>query len=118
VRSIGSNKPTSTMSNMSNLATPATKTATTTTNVTSHYPPFVADILSLAKQNDDLKEINTADHTQVVMMSLKPGEDIGLEVHKKIDQILIFVQGTGEAIIGGQMMTLYYQERTCHCGRF
>jgi len=52
------------------------------------------------------------------MMSLKPGEDIGLEVHKKIDQILIFVQGTGEAIIGGQMMTLHYQERTCHCDRF
>jgi mannose-6-phosphate isomerase-like protein (cupin superfamily) len=91
----GSNK---TMSNMSNLAAP-----TTTTNVTSHYPPFVADILSLAKQNNNFrKEINTADHTQVVLMSLKPGEDIGLEVHKKIDQILIFVQGTGEAIIGGQ----------------
>ena len=35
-------------------------------------------------------------------MSLKPGEDIGLEVHKKIDQLLIFVQGTGEANIGGQ----------------
>jgi mannose-6-phosphate isomerase-like protein (cupin superfamily) len=95
----GSNKSTNTMSNMSNLATPATKTATTT-NVTSHYPPFVADILSLVKQNNNFrKEINTADHAQVVLMSLK---DIGLEVHKKIDQILIFVQGTGEAIIGGQ----------------
>ena len=35
-------------------------------------------------------------------MSLKPGEDIGLEVHKKIDQILIFVQGSGEAVIGGK----------------
>jgi mannose-6-phosphate isomerase-like protein (cupin superfamily) len=99
----GSNKTSNTMSNMSNLATPATTTATTVTNVTSHYPPFVTDILSLAKQNNNFrKEINTADHTQVVLMSLKPGEDIGLEVHKKIDQILIFVQGTGEAIIGGQ----------------
>jgi mannose-6-phosphate isomerase-like protein (cupin superfamily) len=92
----GSNKTSYTMSNMSNLAAPAT-------NVTSHYPPFVTDILSLAKQNNNFrKEINTADHTQVVVMSLKPGEDIGLEVHKKIDQILVFVQGTGEAIIGGQ----------------
>ena len=91
----GSNK---TMSNMSNLATPAT-----TTNVTSHYPPFVTGIISLAKQNNNFrKEIKTADHTQVVLMSLKPGEDIGLEVHKKIDQILIFVQGTGEGITGGQ----------------
>jgi mannose-6-phosphate isomerase-like protein (cupin superfamily) len=90
----GTNK---TMSNMSNLASPAT------TNVTSHYPPFVTDIISLAKQNNDFrKEINTADHTQVVLMSLKPREDIGLEVHKKIDQILVFVQGRGEGIIGGQ----------------
>ena len=32
-------------------------------------------------------------------MSLKPGEDIGLEVHKTIDQILVFVQGSGEANI-------------------
>jgi mannose-6-phosphate isomerase-like protein (cupin superfamily) len=102
----GSNKTTNTMSNMSNLAAPANKTATTT-NVTSHYPPFVTDILSLAKQNNNFrKEINTADHTQVVLMSLKPGEDIGLEVHKKIDQILIFVQGTGEAIIGGQKFAI------------
>jgi mannose-6-phosphate isomerase-like protein (cupin superfamily) len=97
-----SNKTTNTMSNMSNLAAPTTKTATTT-NVTSHYPPFVADILSLVKQNNNFrKEINTADHTQVVLMSLKPGEDIGLEVHKKIDQILVFVQGSGEAIIVGK----------------
>ena len=100
----GSNKTTNTMSNMSNLAAPTTKTVTTTAiNVTSHYPPFVTDILSLAKQNNNFrKEINSADHTQVVLMSLKPREDIGLEVHKKIDQILVFVQGTGEAIIGGQ----------------
>jgi mannose-6-phosphate isomerase-like protein (cupin superfamily) len=65
--------------------------------------PFVQDIISLAKQNTNFRqEIKTANHTQVVLMSLKPGEDIGLEVHKKIDQLLIFVQGTGEANIGGQ----------------
>jgi mannose-6-phosphate isomerase-like protein (cupin superfamily) len=86
---------------MSNLTTYATSTATTT-NVISHAP-FVADIISLAKQNNNFRqEIKTASNTQVVLMSLKPGEDIGLEVHKKIDQILIFVQGTGEGIIGGQ----------------
>jgi mannose-6-phosphate isomerase-like protein (cupin superfamily) len=65
--------------------------------------PFVQDIISLAKQNTNFRqEIKTANHTQVVLMSLKPGEDIGLEVHNKIDQLLIFVQGTGEANIGGQ----------------
>jgi mannose-6-phosphate isomerase-like protein (cupin superfamily) len=48
------------------------------------------------------KEIKTANHTQVVLVSLKPGEDIGLEVHKKIDQLLVFVQNKGEANINGQ----------------
>ena len=73
-------------------------------NVSSNtIAPFVKDIISLAKQNNNFRqEIKTANHTQVVLMSLKPGEDIGLEVHKKIDQLLIFVQGTGEANIGGQ----------------
>ena len=39
-------------------------------------------------------------------MSLKPGEDIGLEVHKKIDQLLISVQGTGEANINDQKIPI------------
>ena len=39
-------------------------------------------------------------------MSLKPGEDIGLEVHKKIDQLLMFVQGTGEGNINGQKIPI------------
>ena len=39
-------------------------------------------------------------------MSLKPGEDIGLEIHKNIDQILVFVQGNGEANINGQNSTI------------
>jgi len=60
---------------------------------------FNQDIISLAKQNSFFrKEVITGPHSQVVLMSLLPGEDIGEEVHK-VDQILIFVQGTGQAII-------------------
>lgn len=98
-----------TMSNMSNQssspATTSAMTPATTTNATSRNitAPFVTDIISLAKQNNNFRqEIKTANNSQVVLMSLKPGEDIGLEVHKKIDQILIFVQGTGEGNVGGQ----------------
>jgi mannose-6-phosphate isomerase-like protein (cupin superfamily) len=65
--------------------------------------PFVKNILQMAKENTNYRqEIKTANHTQVVLMSLKPGEDIGMEVHKTIDQILVFVQGSGEANISGQ----------------
>ena len=68
------------MSNMSNLAIPAT-----TTNVTSHYPPFVTDIISLAKQNNNFrKEIKTADHTQVVLMSIKPGKILASRSIRKL----------------------------------
>ncbi len=83
---------------------------TTSSNATSPInlsKTPVVDIVSLAKQNTFFrKEIMTADHTQVVLMSLKPGEDIGLEVHKKIDQILVFVQGSGEANITGKKIPI------------
>ena len=55
--------------------------------------PFVKNIVTLAKENTNFRqEIKTANHTQVVLMSLKPGEDIGLEVHKTIDQILVLIR--------------------------
>lgn len=89
-----------TMSDISNQpSSPATATATTTNATT----PFVVDIISLAKQNNNFRqEIKTANHTQLVLMNVKPGEDIGMEIHKYIDQILVFVQGNGEANINGQ----------------
>ena len=107
-----SNNVGNTMSNIQNQSSsPATATAIkTTTNATSssnNTSQFVVDIISLAKQNNNFREeIKTAQHTQVVLMSLKPGEDIGLEVHKKIDQLLIFVQGTGEANINDQKISI------------
>ncbi len=93
-------------------ATSATNTTTSSSSSNATSPinlskTPVVDIVSLAKQNTFFrKEIMTADHTQVVLMSLKPGEDIGLEVHKKIDQILVFVQGSGEANITGKKIPI------------
>ena len=64
---------------------------------------LIVDIMSLARANTCYREeFKTANHTQVVLMSLKPGEEIGLEVHRKIDQLLVFVQGSGMANISGQ----------------
>lgn len=59
------------------------------------------DILELTKQNDWFrKEVITGEHSQVMLMCIKPGEEIGEEVHA-VDQTLVFVCGTGEAIIEG-----------------
>lgn len=63
---------------------------------------FNKNIIELARSNSNYrKEIVTGKHSQVVLMSLLPGQEIGQEVHK-VDQMLIFVEGTGKAIINGQ----------------
>lgn len=37
--------------------------------------------------------------SQVTLMSIPPGGEVGLETHTDTDQILIFVAGTGKAVI-------------------
>lgn len=41
------------------------------------------------------KELYTTDRSQVVVMSVEPGDDVGLETHD-LDQVLVFVSGQGE----------------------
>jgi mannose-6-phosphate isomerase-like protein (cupin superfamily) len=45
------------------------------------------------------KVLYTAANCQLVLMSLKPGEDIGSEVHEENDQFFRFEQGSGKVII-------------------
>jgi mannose-6-phosphate isomerase-like protein (cupin superfamily) len=64
---------------------------------------FNKDIIKLATENDNFREVLfTTELSQLVLMSLKPGEDIGEETHEGIDQVLTFVSGTGEAVIEGE----------------
>ncbi len=59
---------------------------------------FHQNIIELAGQNENFRQVlKTGRHSQVVLMSLLPGEDIGNEVHETVDQILIFVEGNGTA---------------------
>jgi mannose-6-phosphate isomerase-like protein (cupin superfamily) len=67
---------------------------------------FHADIVRMAKNNTHFRHVlATANHSQVVLMSLLPHEDIGIETHD-VDQTLIFVEGKGIALINGQQYTL------------
>jgi mannose-6-phosphate isomerase-like protein (cupin superfamily) len=62
---------------------------------------FNKNIIELSLQNDHFrKEVITGTHSQIVLMSLLPNEEIGKEIHK-VDQILVIVQGTGKAILNG-----------------
>ena len=62
---------------------------------------FVQDIEDLAVKNNDFRRVlYTAKHCQLVLMALKPKEEIGAEVHK-LDQFFRVEEGTGEAILDG-----------------
>jgi mannose-6-phosphate isomerase-like protein (cupin superfamily) len=60
---------------------------------------------SLEKQtvaNKDFRRVlYTGKHSQLVLMSLKPGEEIGLETHNHIDQFFRFEKGEGKVVING-----------------
>ena len=47
------------------------------------------------------KVLYTGKHLQLVLMTLKPGEDIGAEIHPENDQFFRFESGTGKCIIDG-----------------
>jgi mannose-6-phosphate isomerase-like protein (cupin superfamily) len=46
------------------------------------------------------KVLYTGEHMQLVLMSLKPNEDIGSEIHTENDQFFRFEKGNGKVIIG------------------
>ncbi len=61
------------------------------------------DVIRLARENDDFRrEVATAELSQVVVMTIPPGGEIGAEVHEGIDQLLLFVEGEAEAIVGDE----------------
>jgi mannose-6-phosphate isomerase-like protein (cupin superfamily) len=62
---------------------------------------WVGDIEKETKGNDTFRTVLwTGDHSQLTVMSLAPGEDIGLEKHDGIDQFLRIEQGRGRAEFG------------------
>lgn len=62
---------------------------------------FVQDIEGLAVENSNFRRVlYTAKHCQLVVMALKPNEEIGAEIHK-LDQFFRVEAGTGEAVLDG-----------------
>lgn len=53
------------------------------------------------KNNFFRKVLQTTKHTQLVVMSLKPLEDIGAEVHDSVDQFIRIEKGSGKLILDG-----------------
>ncbi|MED5100747.1 cupin domain-containing protein [Niallia circulans] len=63
--------------------------------------PFVININQAAKQNNTYRDtIWTGSHLQVTLMSIDVGDDIGLEIHPKVDQFLRIEEGQGLVQMG------------------
>jgi mannose-6-phosphate isomerase-like protein (cupin superfamily) len=59
-------------------------------------------IATVAEQHSDFRRVLwTGKHSQLVIMTVPPGGEIGEEVHE-VDQILSFVSGVGEAVVSGE----------------
>lgn len=63
---------------------------------------FITHIVEEARKNQDFRRVlATGQHSQVVLMSIPVGGEIGEETHEHVDQTLVFVSGEGEAILDG-----------------
>ena len=63
---------------------------------------YVTHLEREAKKNADFRHVlYTGKHSQLVLMSLKPGEEIGEETHETHDQFFRFESGEGKVIIDG-----------------
>jgi mannose-6-phosphate isomerase-like protein (cupin superfamily) len=63
---------------------------------------YIDNIEKLTLENENFRKVlYTGKHSQLVLMSLKPNEDIGLEVHPNVDQFFRIEKGQGKVIIDG-----------------
>jgi mannose-6-phosphate isomerase-like protein (cupin superfamily) len=61
------------------------------------------EIAKTAEQSADFRRVLwTGQHTQLVIMTIPPDGEIGVETHDENDQILSFVSGLGKAVVDGQ----------------
>ena len=63
---------------------------------------FIKNIEKLTKENSNFREVlYTGKYSQLVLMSLKPMEEIGMEVHEDTDQFFRVDSGEGKVILDG-----------------
>ena len=64
---------------------------------------YCDDVMKATIANDDFRRVlYTGKHLQLVLMTLRPGEEIGAEVHEDRDQFFRFEEGEGTVDIDGK----------------
>lgn len=63
---------------------------------------YIVNIEKATKENNNFRKVlYTAKHSQLVVMSLRPKEDIGEEAHQELDQFIRIEEGEGLIVIDG-----------------
>lgn len=63
---------------------------------------FCENIENMTVENENFRKVlYTGEHSQLVLMALQAGEEIGMEVHTDNDQFFRFEEGEGKVIIDG-----------------
>lgn len=74
--------------------------------------PFVINIDRAARKNNNFRTaLWTGSHLQLTLMSIRVGEDIGLENHPNLDQFIRIEQGMGLVKMGGDKDNLNFQKK-------
>lgn len=74
--------------------------------------PFVVNIEEATIQNNNFRTaLWTGKHLQVTLMSIEPGEDIGLEIHPTVDQFIRIEEGEGLVRMGNRKDRLDFKKR-------
>lgn len=69
----------------------------------SRIMSFHTNIVKAAAENEDFRHVLfTGAKSQLVVMSIPPGGEVGAETHEHVEQILYFQSGTGEALLDGK----------------
>ncbi|MBA2247658.1 MAG: cupin domain-containing protein [Chloroflexia bacterium] len=70
-------------------------------------PGYSTNIESDTLANENFRQVLfTGAHSQLVLMTLQPGDEIGTETHDDRDQFFRIEAGTGEAIVAGETFPL------------
>jgi mannose-6-phosphate isomerase-like protein (cupin superfamily) len=68
---------------------------------------YVTNIEAATLENEDFRRVlYTAERSQLVVMCIPPGGDIGEEVHEDVDQFIRIEEGEGESVLDGESCPL------------
>jgi mannose-6-phosphate isomerase-like protein (cupin superfamily) len=63
---------------------------------------YITNVVKETTDNNNFRKVLfTGYKSQLVVMDIKPGEDIGEETHKSVEQVIYLYSGTGKIILNG-----------------